>query len=81
MRRGNSIIGFHHVFVVTFYAVTLQKLFFTGETKILISLKRYFQHYIHRTYLHKKAHLGLHSNNQTTLLKTKTIFCRTVYTG
>ena len=31
MRRGNSIIDFH-VFIITFYAVTLQKLFFTGET-------------------------------------------------
>ena len=32
MRRGNFIIAFHHVFIITFYAVTLQKLFFTGET-------------------------------------------------
>ena len=32
MRRGNSIIAFHHVFIITFYAATLQKLFFTGET-------------------------------------------------
>ena len=30
--RGNSIIDFHHVFIITFYAVTLQKLFFTSET-------------------------------------------------
>ena len=27
-----SINAFHHAFVITFYAVALQKLFFTGET-------------------------------------------------
>ena len=32
MMRGNSIIAFHYVFMITFYAVTLQKLFFTDET-------------------------------------------------
>ena len=32
MTRGNSIIAFHHVFMITFYAVTLQKLFFTDKT-------------------------------------------------
>ena len=32
MERGNSIIAFHHIFIITFYAVTLQKLFFTGKT-------------------------------------------------
>ena len=32
MMRGNSIIAFHHVFMLTFYAATLQKIFFTDET-------------------------------------------------
>ena len=32
MMRGNSIIAFYYVFMITFYAVTLQKLFFTDET-------------------------------------------------
>ena len=32
MMRGNSIIAFYYVFMITFYAVTLQKLFFTYET-------------------------------------------------
>ena len=32
MMRRNSIIAFHHVFIITFYAVSLQKLFFTDET-------------------------------------------------
>ena len=30
MMKENVIIFFHHVFMVTFYADTLQKLFFTG---------------------------------------------------
>ena len=32
MMKENSIIAFHHVFMVAFYAVTLQKLFLTDET-------------------------------------------------
>ena len=32
MMRGNSIIAFHHVFMITFYDVTLQKIFFADET-------------------------------------------------
>ena len=44
--------------MITFYAVTLQKLFFTDETwKFLISLKRHtfnFKHYVHKTYLRKR---------------------------
>ena len=32
MMRGDSIIAFHYVLMITFYAVTLQKLFFTDET-------------------------------------------------
>ena len=32
MMRGNSIIAFHHVFIVNFYAVTFQKLLFTDKT-------------------------------------------------
>ena len=61
MMRGNSIIAFHHVFMISFYAVTLQKLFFTDET-----LKRHtfnFKHYVRKTYLHQKVHFGLNSNN------------------
>ena len=30
--REDSIIAFDHVFIITFYAVNLQKLFFTDET-------------------------------------------------
>ena len=30
--KENSVIAFHHVFMVTFYAYTLQKLFFTDKT-------------------------------------------------
>ena len=32
MMRGNYIIAFHHDFMLTFYDVTLQKLFITDET-------------------------------------------------
>ena len=32
MMKENSIIVFHHVFMVTFYVDALQKLFFTDET-------------------------------------------------
>ena len=32
MMRGNSIIAFHHVFIITFNVVTLQKLFLTDKT-------------------------------------------------
>ena len=32
MMNENSIIAFRHVFMVTFYADTLQKLFFTNKT-------------------------------------------------
>ena len=32
MMRRNSVIAFHHVFMITFYAVTLQALFFTDKT-------------------------------------------------
>ena len=38
IRTGNSIIAFHHVFIITFYAVTLQKLFLRN-IKILIFFK------------------------------------------
>ena len=61
--------------MITFYAVNLQKLSFTDENfKTLISLKRHIsniKHCIHKSY--EKAHFGLHSNNETTLLKKKTI--------
>ena len=53
MMRGNSIIAFHLVFIITFYAVNLQKLFLL----ILISLKRHtfnIKHYTHKIYLHKR---------------------------
>ena len=32
MMRGNSIIAFHSVFIVNFYAVTFQKLLITDKT-------------------------------------------------
>ena len=32
MMRGNSIIAFRQVFIITFCAVTIQKLFFTDKT-------------------------------------------------
>ena len=32
MMKKNSIIAFHHVFMITFYVDTLQKLFFTDKT-------------------------------------------------
>ena len=31
MMRGNSIITFHHVFIITFYAATLLKFFFADK--------------------------------------------------
>ena len=39
MMTGNSIIGFHHVFMITFYVVTFKNFFLL--TKLLISLKRH----------------------------------------
>ena len=32
IRRGNSIIAFDHVFIITFYATTLQKPYFIDPT-------------------------------------------------
>ena len=58
MMRGNYIIAFHHDFMLTFYDVTLQKLFFTDEPlKILIFLKQHtfnFKHYLHKTCFHRR---------------------------
>ena len=39
MMTGNSIIAFHHVFMITFYVVTFKNFFLL--TKLLISLKRH----------------------------------------
>ena len=70
------------VFFITFYAVTLQTLFFTGETKrfdffktTLSTLNIIYINIIYNIYIlyTEKAHLGLHSNNETAVLKTKSI--------
>ena len=65
MIRRNFTIAFHHVFMITFYAVTLQKPFFTDRIKeSLISLKPNtfnIKHYIHKSYLHIKVFFFLGS--------------------
>ena len=79
MIRRNSTTAFHHVFMITFYALTLQKLFLLTKLKNLISLKWHtfnIKHYVNKTYLHIKVFLlGSFDflNKKTTVPEKKTI--------
>ena len=63
MRRGNSIIAFHNVLIITFYAVPLFDFFKATFSTLNI--------YIKLIYIKS---LGLYLNNETTVLQTKTIW-------
>ena len=86
MMRGNTIIAFHHVFMITFTASLSKNFSLLTKLKDFDFFKATFSinHYIHKTYLHKKfIYIRITKTKKDIFWEVyrRTWFCWIVYTS
>ena len=86
MMRGNTIIAFHHVFMIAFTASLSKNFSLLTKLKDFDFFKATFSinHYIHKTYLHKKfIYIRITKTKKYIFWEVyrRTWFCWIVYTS